>query len=84
LAAQGYSSRAESVSEKPEVADAHERFGQHMQEEAAQELAGAEFHLTVLAAVGIVFPAKGDVLSIKCQQAMIGNGHAMGVAAQVG
>src|SRR5215472_18566413 len=54
-----------------------------MQEEPTQELACPELHLTLFATVGIVLPAESDVLSIECQQAMIGNGHAMGVAAQI-
>jgi hypothetical protein len=54
-----------------------------MQEEATQELASAELHLTVLATVGVVLPAEGDVLSVKGQQSVVGNGHAMGVAAQI-
>ena len=58
------------------MADAHERLGHHVQEEAAQELAGPEGHLTGLATVSIAFPAEGDTLAIKFQQAMIGNGHA--------
>ena len=33
-----------------------------MQEEAANEHASAELHLTLLATVGVVLPAKGDVL----------------------
>ena len=54
-----------------------------MQEEATQELECPELHLTLLATVGIVLPSESDVLSIECQQSMIGNGHAMGVAAQI-
>ena len=56
--AKRYSSSAEAVGEKSEMTDAHERFGQHMQEEAAQELASPELHLTLLATVGVVFPAE--------------------------
>jgi len=65
------------------MTDAHERLRQHVQEEAAQELACPERHLTVLATVSIVFPAEGDALAVKCQQAMIGNGHAVGVTAEI-
>jgi len=48
------------------VTDAQERLGQHVKEEAAQELAGPELQLSLLATVGIVFPAEDDVLSIEC------------------
>lgn len=50
--AKRYSSSAEAVGEKSEVTDAHERFGQHMQEETSQELASPKLHLTLFAAVG--------------------------------
>ena len=74
---------SEAVGEQSEVADAHEAFWQHVEEEAAQELGGLERHDALLAAVGIVLPAKADALSVEGQQAVIGNGDAMGVAAQV-
>ena len=65
------------------MADAHESSGEHVQEETPQELRGGKSHLALLATVGIVLPAKGDALLIEGQQAMIGNGHAMGVAAEI-
>ena len=65
------------------MADAHEAFGQHMEEEAAQELGGVERHDAQLAAVGIVLPSEGDALAIEAKQAVIGDGDAMGVAAQI-
>jgi hypothetical protein len=37
----------------------------------------------LLATVGIVLPAKGDALLVEGQQAMIGDGHAMSVAAEI-
>ena len=73
----------EAVGEQSEVADAHEASGQHVEEEAAQELCSRKRHDALLAAMGIVFPAQADALSVEGQQAVIGNGDAMGVAAQV-
>ncbi len=63
--------------------DAHESSGEHVQKEAPQELRGGKSHRALLATVGIVLPAEGDTLLVEVQQAMIGDGHAMGVAAQV-
>src|SRR5262249_21594722 len=83
LAAEGYPGSAEAIGEQSEVTDAHECLGQNMQEEATQELASAELHVTVLATVGVVLPAKSDVLVIEGQQSMIGNGHAMGVPPKI-
>ena len=37
----------------------------------------------MLAIVGIVLPAKGNALPVESQQAMIGDGHAMSVAAEI-
>jgi len=65
------------------VADAHEAFWQHVEEESAQELVGVERHDAQLAAVGIVFPAEGDALAVEAEQAVVGDGDAMGVASQV-
>jgi len=65
------------------VTDAHESSGEHVQKEAPQELRGCKRHLALLATVGVVLPAKGDALLVEGQQAMIGDGHAMSVAAEI-
>jgi hypothetical protein len=74
---------AEAIGEQSEVADAHEAFWQHMEKEAAQQLGGIESHAALLCAVGIVLVAEGDMFTVEVEQALIGGGHAMGVAAQV-
>ena len=60
LSCQRQASASETVGKQSEVADAHEAFGEHVEEEAAQELGGIESHDALLAAMGIVFPAKAD------------------------
>ena len=40
-------------------------------------------HDLVLAAVGIISPAKGDAVVFEGHEAMVGDGDAMGVASQV-
>jgi len=60
------------------MADAHESPGQHVQEEAAQELYGVERHETLLAAMGIVAPAETYLLSVEGQQAMVGDVSTIG------
>lgn len=74
---------SETVGEQPEMADAHEAFGQHVEEESAQELHCIQGYDALLAAVSIIFIAEGNALSVEGQQAVIGNGDSMGVAAQV-
>jgi len=54
-----------------------------VQKETAQELGGAKGHRAELATVGVVLPAESHALLLEGQQAMIGNGHAMGVATEV-
>ena len=54
-----------------------------MQKEAAQELVERQGHEFLLVVVGRIAPAKGDLVIGKGDQAMIGDGHAMGVAAQI-
>ena len=64
------------------MTDADEAFGQHVQKETAQELVGAKSHCAGLATVGVILPAESHALLVEGQQAMIGNGHAMGPAGE--
>ena len=64
------------------MTDADEAFGQHVQKETAQELGGAKSHCAGLATVGVILPAESHALLVEGQQAVIGNGHAMGVATE--
>ncbi len=83
LSCQRQAAASETVGEQPEMADAHEAFGQHVEEEAAQKLGGRQGHDALLAAVSIILIAEGNALPVEGQQAVIGNGDAMGVAAQI-
>jgi len=74
---------AEAIRQQAVVADADESAGQNVQEEAAQELDGVEGHDALLAAVSIIPPAKTRTLSVEGQQAMVGDGHAVGIAAEI-
>ena len=51
-------SAAKTIGQESEVPDAHKALGQYMQEEAPQELGSGECHLTLLAAVRVIFPAE--------------------------
>src|SRR5437899_11723212 len=83
LLAQRQTGSSKTIGQKAEVTDADEAFGQHVQKEAAQELGGSQYHLTLLATVGVILPTKSDLLLLEGQQAMIGDGHAMGVATEI-
>jgi len=54
-----------------------------MQKKAAEEVHGVEGHDLLLAAVGIVAPEKTDALPVEGGDAVVGDGHAMGVTAEV-
>jgi hypothetical protein len=57
-----------------------------MQQEAAQELFRGQGHLPLLISlisVGIILPAEGDLVVLQRHQAVVGDGHAMGVACEI-
>ena len=72
-----------STGEIAEVADADEASGQHMLAESAQELACGECHDALLVAVRIVFPSEAYVVTIEAEQALIADGDAVSVAAEI-
>ena len=74
---------SKAVGEPSVVADAHEAFGQHVQQEAAQELSGIESHGALLVAMGRVSPAEGDMFAVEAEQAVVGNSDAVCVAAEI-
>ena len=65
------------------MANANERSWQHMQEEASQELVGAESHRPVLIVLGVVLPPERDLAVLERNQSVIRDGHAMGIASEV-
>jgi hypothetical protein len=83
LEAKWQESRPPSVGQKAEVSDTHEAGGKHVEQEAAQELLDRQGHQTLLVAVRGVSPAKGDLVALQGDQAVIGNRHAVGVAAEI-
>jgi hypothetical protein len=54
-----------------------------MQQETAQELFRGHGHLPLLISVGIILPAKGNLVVLERYQAVVGDGHAMGVASEI-
>ena len=66
------------------MADAVKAVRQGMQKEAPDELSGVERHRPGPAAMAIVTPAERHLAILHADQAGIGDGDAMGVAAQIG
>ena len=71
------------MSQKGEMADAHEAGGKDVEQEAAQELLDRQGHQTLLIAVRGVSPAEGDLVALEGDQAVIGDRHAVGIAAEI-
>jgi hypothetical protein len=71
------------MGDKAEVPDAHESWGKHVEQEAAQELVDRKGHQALLVAMGRVSPAKGDLATLQGDEAVIGDGHPVGVAAEI-
>ena len=83
MEAEWQESSAPSVGEKAEVADAHEARGKHVEQEAVQELLDRQGHQALLVAVRGVSPAEGNLVPREGDQAVIGDRHAVGIAAEV-
>ena len=71
------------MGQKSEVANPNEPDGQHMQEEAAQELMHTQGHETLFVAVPRIPPTKRHTMIFQRHKAVTGYGHAMRVSAQV-
>jgi hypothetical protein len=84
FAAKGELGSAMAVGHEAEVADAVETVGQHMKQEAANELVGLELHDLCRAVLAIVFPREGDMIVVECDEPAVGDRDAMGVAAEIG
>jgi len=82
-ARQGQQLFAEAIGEQAVAADAYETLGQHMQEEAAEEVHAIEGHDALLSAVNIIAPAEADAIAVEGGDAVVGNGHAVGVAPEI-
>src|SRR4051794_11636451 len=72
-----------AVAEEAEVPDAVESIRQHMDQEAADEFIGRERHRLLTVGISIVFPVKADLAVVDGHQAVVGDGDAMGIAADI-
>ena len=71
------------MAQKAIVPDALEAVGQDMQQETANEFVGFQCHGFLLVAMPIIFPVKSHLAILDVEQSVVGDGHAMGIAAQV-
>src|SRR5216684_2515980 len=77
---------ARAFGEQAVVADAVEAFGQHVDEEAADELVCGKRHalVSIAALDAVVLPLEGDALLVEGDQAAVGDGNAVGVTRKIG
>jgi hypothetical protein len=72
-----------STGEIAEVADADKAPGQHMLAEATKELSSGESHDALFIAVSVVFPSESHVVTIEAKQALIADGYAVRISAEI-
>ena len=82
-AAEGELLLAVAAGEEAEVADAVEVLGQDMEQEASDELFGREGQGLEVAVMAVVAPAESDLTVLDGEEAVVGDGDAVGVAAEV-
>jgi hypothetical protein len=73
-----------AVGEKAEVAHAVEALRQHMEQEAPDELVWVKLHELLAAVATVILPSKDDVVVINGDDAAVGDGDAMSIAAKIG
>lgn len=83
-AAEGEVASAVTIGQQAVVPNAREAVRKDVEEEAAKELRRVESHDLLVIGVAIVLPPEGDRTVVEGEDAAIGEGDAVGVAAEVG
>ena len=81
--AQGESLAAVAVGKQSEVTDLDETGGQHMEQEAVDELDRVELHDAAAVVVSGVSPAEAHLSVVEAEESSVGDGNPMRVAGQV-
>jgi hypothetical protein len=74
---------ATPVTEEAVVPNPDEALGEDVEEEASNELFGGKSHRSLAVAVAVVAPEEGDVSILHLEEPMVGDGDAMGIAAEI-
>ena len=72
-----------SVGQKAEVTDTHEAIGQYVEEKTADEFVGIKGHSLFSIPIFSIPIAQGDLAVLDGEDAVVGQSHAVGVAAEV-
>src|SRR3984957_15479930 len=83
-ATEGQPFRSMAIGEESEVSNAMEAVGQGVEQEAPDELVRLQTHGLNGAVVAIVLPGEPDMFVVAGLDAAVGDGDAMGVAAEIG
>jgi hypothetical protein len=81
--AEGQECGAPAIGQETERADANKAARQDMEQETAQELLRTERHDFLLIPVSIILPAESNLILLESYEAVVSDGHAMGVAGKV-
>ena len=74
---------AEAVAEQPIVPDALQAAGEHMEQEAADELLGIMHHDLLAVMMPVILPVEGHLAVLGVNQPVVGDGDTMGIAAKI-
>jgi hypothetical protein len=74
---EGQDSGTAAIGQEPERADADKAARQDVEQETAQKLLRTERHHSLLITVGIILPAKSNLIMLESHEAVVGDGHAM-------
>ena len=74
---------APRVSEESELPDANETARKNMLGKTAQKLSRRKSHFLLLFTMRVIFPAEGDMHAVESQQAVIADGDAVRVPAEI-
>lgn len=83
LKAKRQESGAPAIGNEAVVSDANKAARKQVEEKTAQELIHRKRHSALLVAVRRISPTESDVAICQGNQAMVGDGHSMGIAAEV-
>ena len=75
--------RTVAIAEETVIADPLKIAGWDMNEKSPDELLGADCHRLLLATATIVLPAEADFATVDVEDAVVGNGDAMRIAADI-
>src|SRR5271167_279115 len=72
-----------AVAEEAVIANTVKPVRQHMDQEAADELPGLEGHGLLTVVIPVILPAEADLAVVHGDQAVVGDGNTVGIAADV-